>query len=113
MKFASLVKTAALSVFVAGLAVSTASADVAGKYTRPNGKSATVSNCAGGIRAVADNGTVMFACAKKVGSAWKSSNMKHPEFPGTFNGTITQGGGGLDVEGCFGPICPSEHWTKK
>lgn len=96
-----------------GFVATAQAAGVAGKYKRPNGKTATVSNCAGGIRAVADNGTVMFACAKKKGGAWKSSTMKHPEFPGTFDGTVTKVKGGLNVQGCFGFICPSEKWTKQ
>jgi len=88
--------------------------DVAGTYTRPNGKTATVSMCeAGGLHAVAANGTVMFKCAKKFGNVWKDGGMKHPEFPGTFNGTITPTATGLDVQGCFGIVCPSESWTKE
>jgi hypothetical protein len=88
--------------------------DVAGTYTRPNGKTATVSMCEdGGLHAVAANGTVMFKCAKKVGNVWKDDGMKHPEFPGTFKGTITPTATGLNVEGCFGFVCPSESWTNK
>ncbi len=107
-----------LGTFIAAAAVTafvstTAMAGVAGKYKRPNGKGATVSMCAGGgLRAVAANGTVMFRCAKKSGSKWKSKTMKHPEFPGTFNGTIVRTKKGLNVEGCFGFICPAENWTK-
>lgn len=97
------------------LGMSTAFADdVAGTYTRPNGKTATVSMCEdGGVHAVAANGTVMFKCAKKVGDVWKDEGMKHPEFPGTFNGTITPTATGLNVKGCFGFVCPGESWTKK
>ncbi len=107
-----------LGTFIAATAVAafvstSAMAGVAGKYKRPNGKMATVSNCAGGLRAVAANGTVMFRCAKKSGSAWKSKTMKHPEFPGTFNGTIRKTAKGLNVEGCFGFICPGENWVKQ
>lgn len=107
----------ALSVSVAAAAIAmfaatAVKADVAGKYKRPNGKLATVTKCGGGIRAVASNGTVMFRCAKKRGSTWKSNNMKHPEFPGTFKGTIRKTGSGLNVQGCFGFICPSENWKK-
>jgi len=107
----SAIAITAVTAFVS----TTAMAGVAGKYKRPNGKSATVSTCAGGgLRAVAANGTVMFKCAKKAGKGvWKNSYMKHPEFPGTFNGTIRQTKSGLSVTGCFGPICPSEAWTKK
>ncbi len=108
-----------LGTFVAAIAVSSfvvtsaMAAGVAGKYKRPNGKMATVTMCGSGIRAVAANGTVMFKCAKKKGNAWKSGNMKHPEFPGTFNGTVVRTKTGLNVQGCFGPICPSENWTKQ
>ena len=106
----SIVTVAAVTAFVS----TTAMAGVAGKYKRPNGKGATVSMCAGGgLRAVAANGTVMFRCAKKAGKGvWKDSGMKHPEFPGTFKGTIRQTGSGLNVQGCFGFICPSEGWKK-
>lgn len=106
----TIITAAAVTAFVS----TTAMAGVAGKYKRPNGKGATVSMCAGGgLRAVASNGTVMFRCAKKVGRVWKSSSMKHPEFPGTFNGTISKTRAGLNVQGCFGPICPAENWKKK
>ena len=99
---------------VTALVSTTAMAGVAGTYKRPNGKTAKVSMCAGGgLRAVAANGTVMFKCAKKVGKVWKSGHMKHPEFPGTFNGTIRKTKSGLNVQGCFGFICPSENWKKK
>jgi hypothetical protein len=106
----TLITAAAVTAFVS----TTAMAGVAGNYKRPNGKGAKVSMCSGGgLRAVAANGTVMFKCAKKSGGAWKSGTMKHPEFPGTFNGTIRRTKKGLNVEGCFGPICPAENWTKK
>jgi len=103
------ITAAAVTAFVS----TTAMAGVAGKYKRPNGKGATVSNCSGGLRAVASNGTVMFGCAKKSGSVWKSKTMKHPEFPGTFDGTIRRTKKGLNVQGCFGFICPAENWTKQ
>lgn len=105
----TLLTTAAVTAFI----TTSAMAGVAGKYKRPNGKMATISNCSGGIRAVAANGTVMFKCAKKSGSAWKSKYMKHPEFPGTFNGTVKRTKSGVNVEGCFGPICPAENWVKQ
>ncbi len=108
--FGTIITAAAVAAFVS----TTAMAGVAGKYKRPNGKSATVSMCAGGgLRAVAANGTVMFRCAKKVGRVWKSSTMKHPEFPGTFDGTISKTKAGLYVKGCFGFICPGEGWKKR
>ena len=105
----ALITAAAVTAFVS----TSAMAGVAGKYKRPNGKMATVSNCGGGVKAVAANGTVMFRCAKKSGSSWKSNSMKHPEFPGTFVGTIRRTKSGLNVQGCFGPFCPSENWTKQ
>ncbi len=107
----TLITTAALTAFIS----TTAMAGVAGSYKRPNGKGAKVTMCAkGGLRAVAANGTVMFRCARKVkAGVWKDSHMKHPEFPGTFTGTIRKTGSGLNVQGCFGFICPSENWKKK
>jgi hypothetical protein len=106
----TIITAAALTAFVS----TTAMAGVAGTYKRPNGKTAKVTMCGGGgLRAVASNGTVMFKCARKAGKGvWKNNSMKHPEFPGTFNGTIRKTGSGLNVQGCFGPICPSENWTK-
>ena len=50
--------------------------DVAGTYTRPNGKTATVSMCEdGGLHAVAADGTVMFKCANNVGNVWNVGGM--------------------------------------
>ncbi len=114
MTFSRILGTAITTAAVTAILSTTVMAGVAGNYVRPNGKSAKVSMCAGGgLRAVAANGTVMFRCAKKVGKVWKSGSMKHPEFPGTFNGTIRKTKSGLNVEGCFGPICPAENWKKK
>jgi hypothetical protein len=104
----------ACATLLIGTSAALAAGDVAGSYVRPNGKTATVSMCGGGgLHAVAANGTVMFKCAHKAGGVWKDDSMKHPEFPGTFTGTITPTASGLSVQGCFGFICPSEAWTKK
>ena len=114
MSIKTMFGTVIAAMAVAALVSTTAMAGVAGTYKRPNGKLAKVSMCAGGgLRAVAANGVVMFKCAKKVGRVWKSGHMKHPEFPGTFNGTIAKTRTGLNVKGCFGFICPSENWKKK
>ena len=104
----TLIAATAVAAFVS----TSAMAGVTGKYKRPNGKTAVVKTCPGGIKA-SSAGTTMF-CAKKSGSKWKSNHMKHPEFPGTYYGTVTRTKSGLRVQGCitatFG--CMGENWTK-
>ncbi len=113
MTLKKILGTAIAVTTVSAFVATTAMAGVAGNYKRPKGKTAKVSMCAGGGLKASSNGTTMFGCAKKVGNAWKSNSMKHPEMPGTFKGTIRKNSGGLNVQGCFGFICPSENWTKK
>jgi uncharacterized protein (DUF2147 family) len=106
---------AALLVATTGSAL----AGPAGTWKRPNGSTAKVWMCGGGLCGKVTKGkgagTTMFNGIKKSGKAWKG-NMKHPDMPSwmTFNGTVAGGGKTLRVKGCMigGAMCDAETWQR-
>ena len=110
------IKTLVIAGLLAGYGASSAIAGAAGTWKRPNGSTAKVWMCGGGLCG-SSKGTRMFNGIKKVGkNRWKG-DMKHPEMPGfmTFNGTVSVRGKTMTVQGCMfgGSGCQSEVWKKK
>lgn len=107
---------------IAFLSASAASAseDVEGNWTRPNGDTvaATVAdgklNCV--ITAGSRPGFEMCHGMVKQGDAWTGESMKHPDMPGfmTFNGTVVGFGDELKIKGCAvgQAFCDAETWTR-
>lgn len=120
MKKSSLV-AAAGGLVMAGLFSQTASAGIAGKYTRPDGTRARIYFCGGKLCGKLISGKqkgyeMLHGMVKVDRSKWQGRKMKHPDMPAfmTFNGTVTRSGRTLTVKGCMigGVFCDRETWIK-
>lgn len=105
-----------------GLSLPARAADPNGRWVRPNGEIAQVTQRGGLLycRIVTGKSPGFEMCQgmKKTGKdTWQGGAMKHPEMPGfmTFNGTVTLQSASLTIKGCaIGQVmCDAETWTRK
>lgn len=97
-----------------------AQADPSGLWKRPNGETVQVTSGGGKLMCRITKGKKagfeMCNGMGGIGSAWRGSEMKHPDMPGfmSFNGTVAVAGNSLSIKGCAigQSMCDSETWTR-
>lgn len=120
MKYSKLALVIA-GVALLGLSLPASAAQPDGKWVRPNGDVAQVSQRGGLLYCTIVKGKTpgfeMCNGMKKTGQdVWQGGDMKHPGMPGfmTFNGTVTVRADTLNIKGCAvgQTMCDSENWKR-